>query len=90
MNYYKTKNELIQDGTYKRFLAKRKELYFLDKSHNDDSMYWDEFGAFDTLTLFRIYNSQRQRKKRYRKEMCKWYFAITQTKMYQNYKMVFN
>lgn len=84
-----TKNDLIVNGTFKAFLKKKKEFYEIGLDTNLKENYTDYFDN-DTIDLcFKIYNSNKQRKKRNLDQIIRWYFLIMRVRSYQKYRLVF-
>lgn len=84
-----TKNDLIVNGTFKTFLEIKKKFYEIGLDTNSKENYTDYFDNETIDLCFKIYNSNKQRKKRNLDQIIKWYFLIMRIRSYEKYYLVF-
>lgn len=84
-----SKNELIQNGTYKIFLEMKYNLYKSDKDFNDIELYKPTLNEKDIKECFRIYNNMRTRKKKNSDDLIRWCFAINNLNHWKDYMIIF-
>lgn len=83
------KNDLIVNGTFKAFLEKKRLFYEIGLDTNLKENYTDYFDEETIDLCFKIYNSNKQRKRRNLDQFIKWYFLMMRIRSYEKYKLVF-
>lgn len=84
-----TKNDLIVNGTFKTFLETKKKFYEIGLDTNEKENYTDYFDNETIDLCFKIYNSNKQRKRRNLDQIIRWYFLILRVRSYEKYKLIF-